>query len=123
MKHGVKAVSILYFNFHTENMDELNCLKYEIYMELNVLLLFQISALAMDPSGARLASGGYDYELRFWDFAGMDSTLQSFRTIRPCERLVSNPIVNVIYNIEINILSMRALDYSVWQETLAFWHQ
>ncbi|KAL5015983.1 hypothetical protein ScPMuIL_005572 [Solemya velum] len=44
-----------------------------------------LSALALDPSGARLVTGGYDYDVKFWDFAGMDSSLQSFRNIRPCE--------------------------------------
>ncbi len=44
-----------------------------------------ISALAIDPSGARLASGAIDYEVKFWDFAGMDSNLRSFRSVRPCE--------------------------------------
>ncbi|KAK2177011.1 hypothetical protein NP493_624g01057 [Ridgeia piscesae] len=44
-----------------------------------------VSALALDPSGARLVSGGYDYDVKFWDFAGMDTSLQSFRTLRPCE--------------------------------------
>lgn len=48
----------------------------------------QVSALAMDPSGARVVTGGYDYDVRLWDFAGMDSSLKSFRTIRPCERQV-----------------------------------
>lgn len=51
-------------------------------------ICMQVSALAMDPSGARVITGGYDYEVRLWDFAGMDSSLQSFRTIRPCERQV-----------------------------------
>ena len=44
-----------------------------------------VSALAIDPSGARLVSGAVDYEVKFWDFAGMDSSLRSFRTIKPCE--------------------------------------
>lgn len=44
-----------------------------------------ISALAIDPSGSRLISGGLDYEVKFWDFAGMDASLRSFRSIRPCE--------------------------------------
>ncbi|XP_078656710.1 WD repeat-containing protein 70-like isoform X1 [Branchiostoma floridae x Branchiostoma belcheri] len=44
-----------------------------------------VSALALDPSGSRLITGGYDYDLRFWDFAAMDASLQSFRTIQPCE--------------------------------------
>ncbi|RHZ71872.1 hypothetical protein Glove_251g43 [Diversispora epigaea] len=42
-----------------------------------------VSALALDPAGARLITGGYDYDVKFWDFAGMDSTLRPFRTIKP----------------------------------------
>ncbi|KAI1292519.1 WD repeat-containing protein 70 [Halotydeus destructor] len=53
-----------------------------------------VSALALDPSGSRLVSGGYDYEVKFWDFQGMDSTLKSFRTIQPCE---SHPIKHLEY--------------------------
>lgn len=44
-----------------------------------------ILALAGDPSGARLASGSIDYDLCFWNFAGMDTTMRSFRTLQPCE--------------------------------------
>lgn len=44
-----------------------------------------VSALAFDPSGARLVTGGYDYDVKLFDFAGMDSTLKPFRTLRPCE--------------------------------------
>lgn len=44
-----------------------------------------VSALALDPSGARLVTGGYDYDVRFWDFAGMDQALQAFRSLQPCE--------------------------------------
>ena len=44
-----------------------------------------VSALAIDPSGSRLVSGAIDYEVKFWDFAGMDSGLKNFRSIRPCE--------------------------------------
>lgn len=45
----------------------------------------QVSALGLDPSGARLVTGGYDYDVRFWDFAGMDQALQAFRSLQPCE--------------------------------------
>ena len=59
----------------------------------------QISALGMDPSGARVITGGYDYTVRLWDFAGMDSRLKSFRSITPCERFfTSHDIVNAISN-------------------------
>lgn len=44
-----------------------------------------VSALALDPAGARLVTGGHDFIVKFWDFAGMDQSLQSFRNIKPCE--------------------------------------
>lgn len=44
-----------------------------------------ITCLSGDASGARLASGSIDYELSFWDFAGMDTSMKSFRKIQPCE--------------------------------------
>ncbi|KAL7022072.1 hypothetical protein ACKWTF_012123 [Chironomus riparius] len=44
-----------------------------------------ITALAMDSSGSRLVSGSIDYELCFWDFAGMDKSMKYFRKIQPCE--------------------------------------
>lgn len=40
-----------------------------------------ITALAMDSSGSRLVSGSIDYELCFWDFAGMDKSMKYFRKI------------------------------------------
>ena len=44
-----------------------------------------ISALALDPSGSRLATGGYNYNVKFWDFNSMDINLKPFRTIEPME--------------------------------------
>ena len=45
----------------------------------------QVSALGLDPSGARLVTGGYDYDVKFWDFAGMDASFKAFRSLQPCE--------------------------------------
>ncbi|CAO3645547.1 unnamed protein product [Cunninghamella blakesleeana] len=42
-----------------------------------------VSSLALDPSGARLVTGGYDYDVKLWDFAGMDKTFRPFRSIQP----------------------------------------
>lgn len=55
-----------------------------------------VMALALDPSGARLITGSVDFEIRFWDFAGMDSSLRSFRTLTPCE---SHAMRNLQYSI------------------------
>jgi hypothetical protein len=44
-----------------------------------------VTALALDTSGSRLLSGGFDYQLKFWDFNGMTSDLLSFRTLEPVE--------------------------------------
>lgn len=54
---------------------------------IKVIIFFslQVSALGLDPSGARLITGGYDYDVKFWDFAGMDASLQAFRSLQPCE--------------------------------------
>ncbi|KAF9981488.1 hypothetical protein BGZ75_007255 [Mortierella antarctica] len=42
-----------------------------------------ISAMALDPAGARLVTGGYDFNLCFWDFAGMDTRFRPFRSMEP----------------------------------------
>lgn len=44
-----------------------------------------VSAMSVDAAGARLVTGSLDYDVKFWDFAGMDASLHSFRTLRPCE--------------------------------------
>lgn len=54
-----------------------------------------VVALAADPSGARLVSGSVDYQVCFWDFAGMDSSMKSFRSITPCE---NHPIKAIQYS-------------------------
>ncbi|KAI4471487.1 gastrulation defective protein 1-related [Holotrichia oblita] len=54
-----------------------------------------VTALCVDPSGARLASGSVDYDVCFWDFAGMDSGMRSFRTLQPCD---NHPIRGLHYS-------------------------
>lgn len=54
-----------------------------------------VTSLAIDSSGARLVSGGIDFEVKFWDFAGMDASLRSFRSLKPCE---SHVIRNLEYS-------------------------
>merc|ERR1712001_94935 len=38
------------------------------------------SSKRSDSSGSRLVSGSIDYEVKFWNFAGMDSNLKNFRS-------------------------------------------
>lgn len=54
-----------------------------------------ISALDLDRSGARVLAGSYDYMLRFWDFGGMNRTLQSFRCMEPED---GHQVVYVAFN-------------------------
>ena len=51
-----------------------------------------VTALSLDSSGSRLISGGYDYHIQFWDFNGMDRSLQSFRQIEPFEGYQLNDV-------------------------------
>ncbi len=44
-----------------------------------------MSAIAVDPTGSRVLTGGYDYVVRMYDFQGMDSRLRSFRQVEPSE--------------------------------------
>ncbi|RUP44654.1 hypothetical protein BC936DRAFT_149168 [Jimgerdemannia flammicorona] len=66
----------------SENVDQADSLP--ISHEIKLLDHHKtVSALALDPSGARLVSGSYDYDVKFWDFAGMDASLRPFRSIEP----------------------------------------
>lgn len=42
-----------------------------------------VSALALDPSGARIASGSHDYDCKLWDFGGMNASLKPFKSWEP----------------------------------------
>lgn len=42
-----------------------------------------VSALALDPAGARVVTGSVDYEIRYWDFSGMNTGLRHFRQNQP----------------------------------------
>jgi WD40 repeat protein len=44
-----------------------------------------VSALAIDSSGARIATGSYDYDVKLWDFGGMSESFRPFKTFEPVE--------------------------------------
>lgn len=55
-----------------------------------------VSAVTIDHNGGRLATGGYDFDVKLWDFASMDSSLRYFRSFQPCE-------CHLIKNLEFNL--------------------
>lgn len=45
-----------------------------------------VSALAVDPSGARFATGSHDYDVKLWDFGGMGGGVgRPFKSFEPAE--------------------------------------
>lgn len=44
-----------------------------------------LTAVGVDPAGARVATGGFDFDVKLWDFGGMDTSCRPFKAIRPCE--------------------------------------
>ena len=42
-----------------------------------------VSALTLDPSGARVLSGSHDYDCKLWDFGGMDLRCKPFKSWEP----------------------------------------
>ncbi len=50
-----------------------------------------VSALALDPSGARILSGSHDYDCKLWDFGGMDHRCKPFKSWEPAESYHVSP--------------------------------
>ncbi|CAH3019429.1 unnamed protein product [Porites evermanni] len=64
-----------------------------------------VSALALDPSGSRLVTGGYDFEVKFWDFNAMDASRRAFRTLQPFE---CHQIKSIEYSITGDVVLIAA---------------
>ncbi|XKL67458.1 hypothetical protein PGB90_002949 [Kerria lacca] len=60
-----------------------------------------VTALTIDPSGTRFVTGSIDYEVRFWDFIGMNNSFQSFRSLYPCG---NHPIKSLSYSATGNMI-------------------
>lgn len=54
-----------------------------------------VVALDIDPSGNRMATGGFDEEVRLWDFQGMNRSMQSFKSFVPYE---GHPMWSISYS-------------------------
>lgn len=51
-----------------------------------------ISALSIDPAGARIATGSFDYDVKLWDFGGMSQSFKPFKTFEPFESYLINDL-------------------------------
>lgn len=68
--------------------DETDSDPYRIPLEHEIRLKGHtrvVSALAVDPTGSRVLTGGFDYVVKMFDFNGMDARLKSFRHLEPSE--------------------------------------
>jgi WD40 repeat protein len=55
-----------------------------------------VSALSIDPSGARFASGAHDYDVKLWDFGGMGGGVgRAFKSFEPAE----NYYVRILFHL------------------------
>lgn len=56
-----------------------------------------VSALAVDPSGARFATGSHDYDVKLWDFGGMGGGVgRPFKSFEPAESYYVSQSINPI---------------------------
>ncbi|CAD6581483.1 MAG: hypothetical protein CYPHOPRED_001586, partial [Cyphobasidiales sp. Tagirdzhanova-0007] len=44
-----------------------------------------VTAISIDPPGARIVTGAYDYDVKMWDFGGMQADFRPFKTFEPYE--------------------------------------
>ena len=51
-----------------------------------------VSALTLDPSGARVLSGSHDYDCKLWDFGGMDLRCKPFKSWEPAGTYYVRPL-------------------------------
>jgi hypothetical protein len=47
-----------------------------------------ITAITFDQQGAKFATGSYSYSVNMYEFQRMDSGMNPFRQVYPCERFV-----------------------------------
>jgi len=51
-----------------------------------------VTAIALDPSGGRLITGGRDHQMFIWDFHTMDKRLRHYKRFEPVE---GNPVLYI----------------------------
>ncbi|KAG9057341.1 hypothetical protein FS842_007254 [Serendipita sp. 407] len=68
-----------------------------------------VSALAIDPSGARFSSGSHDYDVKLWDFGGMGGGVgRPFKSFEPNENYYVNDLKYSIAGDQLLVISGTA---------------
>ncbi|KAG8805552.1 hypothetical protein FRC17_005457, partial [Serendipita sp. 399] len=68
-----------------------------------------VSALAIDPSGARFSSGSHDYDVKLWDFGGMGGGIgRPFKSFEPNENYYVNDLKYSIAGDQLLVISGTA---------------
>lgn len=75
-----------------------------------------VSALALDPSGARVLSGSHDYDCKLWDFGGMVQRCKPFKSWEPAEsyHVGSCRVYDLLIQLTLNDLDTRFKVLSRW---------
>lgn len=66
-----------------------------------------VSALALDPSGARIISGSHDYDCKLWDFGGMDMRCKPFKSWEPAGTYHVRPVFDLSFEMLISLFFVR----------------
>ena len=75
-----------------------------------------ISALSLDPSGARFATGSHDYDVKLWDFGGMGGGVgKPFKSFEPAESYYVSYRTLLLFA-QINLAQVNQLRYN-WYGT------
>lgn len=83
-----------------------------------------VTALAVDPPGARVITGGYDYDVKMWDFGGMRGDFKPFKSFEPYENyhvsFTSTFRCTLFKSKGLGLISLDTVDicrYTIWSGT------
>ena len=84
-----------------------------------------VSALALDPPGARIASGSHDYDCKLWDFGGMNASLKPFKSWEPAGsyhvHIFRIPVQRIMIHSLTDLIGPRFMSSSIRMQVTISW--